>query len=138
MYKTQNLESIRLLKTDKLLCKEERLIDFFDNNDAHILTVRRNHENLFKQIEFLGLDSLKERTIILSPADRNVKRNWIEFNCSKKNSIVMIGDSEVDLMAGELEFVKVIIVKSGLRNPLYFLNKSHDSFRIIEDINELL
>ncbi len=120
------------------MCKKEKLLDFFDNNDAHILTVRRNHENFFRQIEFLGLGSLKERTIILSPANKNVKRNWIEFNCSKKNSIVMIGDSEVDLMAGELKFVKVIMVKSGLRNPLYFSNKSHDSFPIIKDINELL
>ena len=120
------------------MCNKEKLLDFFNNNDVRILTIRRNRENFFKQIELLGLDSLRERTSILSPTDKNVKRNWIEFNCSKKGSIIMIGDSEVDLMAGKLEFVEVIMVKSGLRNPLYFLNKNHDSFRIINDINELL
>jgi hypothetical protein len=56
----------------------------------------------------------------------------------KNEKKIVIGDSETDLLVGELENTKVYLVESGLRDPYRIVNKFNIKCNIIPNVNYFL
>lgn len=134
-FKGEHLEDMAYLKLDSLIVQKERLSSFFSENDAIILTIRTNKSNLIKQLNNLDIKGLAEKIIILDNNGKQTKKIWVENNIGKDISKIVIGDSEMDLYIGELENTRVILVETGLRNPIKTMNKLSIQGEIFSDVN---
>lgn len=138
LFKKKYLEDFQYLKLDKLIPKKLLLKRFILKNEVLILTIRNNINNLFKQIDFLDINFLRNKLVVLENNGPLTKKVWVEKNIEKSVSKIVIGDSETDLAIGELKNTKVYLVESGLRDPLKILDKILIKGDIIPDINYIL
>jgi phosphoglycolate phosphatase len=137
-FKRESIESIKYLKLDELIIEKDVFKDFIEKNDLIILTIRNNLENLFWQVNFLGINFVKDKIIAIESKGMFTKKNWVEKNLEKNEKKIVIGDSETDLLVGELENTKVYLVESGLRDPYRIVNKFNIKCNIIPNVNYFL
>lgn len=122
--KRQLLESEPLLKLDTLLLSATALTDFFALRDCRILTGRRQKALFLEELARLGLAQLTEYAIVLDP-DVTSKKEYIRTHFPAVPHIV-VGDSKAEWETGELENVRVALVRTGLRRPEDFpLTEKH-------------
>ncbi len=131
-YKKKMLEQIYYLKFDSLLVSIDELQTYFRENDSLVITVRRNKQAYFSQIQWLGLDFIAPKTIILNPGSKDVKVNWVKQHL-RGIDISVIGDSETDLAFTELNNCKVYFVETGLRS-YEKMNEKWSGFETIDSI----
>lgn len=137
-YKRENLEKPEYLRLD------EDIVNWNDlkNLDFIILTVRNNKYALYNELERRGLDFILEKIIVLKPKDYLVKYNWVVEHLNYKDDIYVVGDSETDLFIGKLQKVKVVLVKTGLRDPINLVKKYSkelvNEVSIVNSVNDFL
>lgn len=107
------LEDINFLKSDSLLINVNQLLDFFKYNKVKILAYRRNEENFYKQLVFLGLSELRKNCIVLNPDIGLSKKVFIQTNYNNQYNTI-IGDSVSELEVSDVCNTKVIIVNTGM------------------------
>lgn len=110
------LEDPAYLKLDRLLVPAEDICDFFRQFDCRILTNRRNPQAFRAQLAALGLGSLIERSIVLNPDEKVTKAQYLQ-QAHPEGQVVLVGDAEAEAQAAQNGFVKVFLVRTGLRAP---------------------
>lgn len=124
------LESKRFLELDRLLLDSDRLNAIArKKGNILILTKRRFPENLAWELNALGLQIPAQTVCDESKAD------WIQQHYPFESN-VMIGDSLVDLEAGNLPNVKAVMVNYGLGEKELFCS-SGVPFTLLETPKEL-
>ena len=137
-YKRENLEKPEYLRLD------EDIVNWNDlkNLDFIILTVRNNKYALYNELERRGLDFILEKIIVLKPKDYLVKYNWVMEHLNYEDDIYVVGDSETDLFIGKLQKVKVVLVNTGLRDPINLVKKYSkklvNEVSIVNSVNNFL
>jgi phosphoglycolate phosphatase-like HAD superfamily hydrolase len=114
--KRSMLEDPAYLALDRLLVPAEELCDFFRQFDCRILTNRRNPQAFRAQLTALGLGSLIERSIVLNPDEKVTKAQYLR-QAHPDGQPVLVGDAEAESQAAQNGFVKVYLVRTGLRAP---------------------
>lgn len=111
--KARLLEDLTFLKKDTLLLEQDVLLDFFRKEDSYILTRRRNKAHFLKQLEYLGLEELKERSFVLNPDESLSKK---EFILKKYESLpkIIIGDGKTEAEISTVSNTEVYLVDTGL------------------------
>lgn len=137
-FKKKKIEDINYLSLDNLLVTRESLQDFFFENDAIILTIRNNKKNLFKQLNILNIDFLRDKIISLNNDGIYTKASWVRKNINRNEKKIVVGDSEIDLKIGEIYNTVVYIVETGLRNPYKILKMNNIQGYIVPHINSCL
>ncbi len=142
-YKSESLERPDLLQLDQEIFDLKLLKNV---GNFRILTVRRTPDNLFNYLRKRGFDFLIDYTVVLRPSDKLVKYRWIVDNFStislKNEPLLIVGDSETDLLIGKLSQVEVFLVNTGLREPYALLDEYKDQIlakvKIIESAKDLI
>jgi phosphoglycolate phosphatase-like HAD superfamily hydrolase len=142
-YKAETLERPDLLQLDQEFFDLKLLKDV---GNFRILTVRRNTENLFNDLRKRGFDFLIDYTVVLRPSDKLVKYRWIVDNfstiSSKNEPLLIVGDSETDLLTAKMSQVNVFLVNTGLRDPYALFSEYKDEIlsnvKIIESAKDLI
>lgn len=145
-YKKQKLEEKEYLSLDSRIINPE-LIENLRVNYI-ILTLRRNPENYFWQLEKLGLSKLlKDRSVVLQPKGIDSKLEWIVSKypkslLEKEEELIIVGDSETDLKLADIsKLLKiksiVYLVKTGLKDPNKTTQKMNLNAITIENVNFL-
>ena len=113
------LERADFLKLDTLLVSVDVLLDFFAQYPCRILTVRRDPDAFYEQLENLGLSSIAEKSIALQPEHRIGKVDYIAAHYGMEKNII-VGDAASEYEVSALENTQVVLVKTGLCNPTDF------------------
>lgn len=115
--KAEKLENEEYLKLDTLIISKKQLFEILQNREYIVLTIRKEKSRLYKQLKWLNLEEIEDRTIVLSPKNKFIKREYILENREKFSKyLTCIGDSETDLEIGKIKNVKIYHVNSGLRD----------------------
>jgi phosphoglycolate phosphatase len=130
------LEDRRYLHLDTLLVNHDFLENFFEKTNAKILTTRNNEGAFMEQLDFLQISFLKHRAIVLKPQGIKTKYDWL-LQSEKNGSVIMIGDSEIDLKAGTLPNSTAFFVKTGLRDH-QSISDDLKHFRAYENFQDCL
>jgi len=138
MFKDQNLEEKEFLSFDELIIDPNYILKI--KEDYMILTMRKNVENFFWQLDRFGLkDLFKEKSFALKPEGIDTKLEWLKNARDLDNEITVIGDSETDLKMVELSNqhtkVNVYLVKTGLRDPYKIIQNFGLKAFVIENVN---
>ncbi len=138
MFKDQNLEEKEFLSFDELIIDPNYILKI--KEDYMILTMRKNVENFFWQLDRFGLkDLFKEKSFALKPEGIDTKLEWLKNARDLDNEITVIGDSETDLKMVELSNqhtkVNVYLVKTGLREPYKIIQTFGLKAFVIENVN---
>lgn len=102
------IEDLELLKLDKLLLPQKKILKLFEDSQTILLTKRRNSQHLLHELNYLGLEKIKNQIVVC-----NSKLEWAEENCRPDQALI-IGDSIQDLDVGVLANILPIMVMSGL------------------------
>lgn len=129
--KRRMLEETQYLRLDRLLLPKEQLLDFFRVHACRILTRRRNANVFFQQLAWLGLSPLKESSIVLHPDTMPSKADYL--NTMREGTITLVGDSSAEWEASVNSNIQVILVCTGLQNPMEFPNRGNCS--IFKDLS---
>jgi phosphoglycolate phosphatase-like HAD superfamily hydrolase len=132
--KKQLLESERFLKMDFLLVKKERLLSFGRANNCMILTRRRKKYMYEKQLAWLGLSSLIEKSVVLHPDWDQSKLEYLRQHASCGD--ILIGDSKAEWEVSSLKNMSVILVRTGIDNPDCFPDK--ENCKVLNDISSFM
>lgn len=138
-YKLDNIETMDFLKFDSLIDGvEDKLARLSLQTQLCILTVRKNRDNLIKQLHILGIARYFDN--ILSPrAEMFDLPGYEQKTALLKESFpcvsgFMIGDSEADVGCARAANLSMFSVLSGLRNLAYLKQLEPDN--IILDITQ--
>lgn len=105
-----------------------------------LITMRNNLVTLHRQMELLGLSLLFDNIVSINKSGEvaigkaNAARSFVEMG--EKNSVLWIGDTEVDIFAARLLGVKACAVSCGLRTAEYLVTLDPDF--IVLDLNEIV
>lgn len=130
IFKHNALESEKYLKLDKLIVNLDVFNEFCIYNNVKILSIRNDIVKLKNQIVNLGLKIDLENIIGLAPQGIETKKRYIEENFNGR-TIKIVGDSEFDMVVGQLKNVETIFVRSGLRAEIF------GNFKIIKTYNDI-
>lgn len=120
-FKRNNIENPSFLTFDKELMNLNKLKNLPDR--YFILTIRYNKEILHEEFKRRHLDGILSNLVILNPSDKLAKYRWVSENVGNEQEIIVVGDSETDLLIGMLDNVKVNLVRTGLRDPDKLIKK---------------
>lgn len=126
----QLIEDKRFLKYDKTFPEVYKVLDDFKKKHRLILvTLRRFLENLNWELVRLKLTPYFDTLLICQEGKPNwqAKANLIknDLNFSKKDSIV-IGDTEIDILAAQQLQIKSIAISRGMRTKEFLLRFKPD------------
>lgn len=110
------LESEDYLRLDTLFVSEIELNAMFSKFECRFLTERRQVNAFFTELKNLGLSHLSDQAIVLDPAQKVSKKEFLMQNFPHSNHIV-IGDSAAEWETAALENVHAVLVQTGLRQP---------------------
>lgn len=133
------LEDEALLAMDVLTLDASRLIEWFDSGQCLILTKRRNEKAFFWELDNLGIGQLASSSYVLNPDLRVSKRTWIETEIDRCGYCLkyVIGDTAEDMEIGELQGVKALFVRTGLKTENQVLAKVGE-FESFQGLNAAL
>ncbi|GHV80073.1 hypothetical protein AGMMS49944_18640 [Spirochaetia bacterium] len=123
IYKTNSLENLDYLQLDTLILDRCRNI-----KDCKILTYRNKPDNLFLQMNYLGLNLDTKNVIILNPMTITKKDYLLGYA-----DAIIVGDSESEYVCADNKNTAVFLVKTGLRNVEAYTYRKN--VQVIEDIN---
>jgi FMN phosphatase YigB (HAD superfamily) len=129
------LEEREFLSLDTPLINESNLEWVMARNDTLLLTIRRNPENLEKQMESLGWGKLLPKVHVLPAGDVDIKYKYAKTLVTDGSTIHCIGDSESDFAIGKLDHAKVYTVSTGLRR---IGRNNSGNFIIVKNVNVAL
>jgi len=122
------IESIEYLREDSIFPGAiNRIEELKRNNTCYLVSLRRNHENLVAELEWLGLAA--HFTKILSGHSESdgsdVKAAIIQQELGGDEGVI-IGDTEADILTGRELSMKTIAVCSGIRSEDYLEHLNPD------------
>lgn len=140
-YKKEKLEDPNLLELDKDIVNWDFINQLEKKSNYIILTLRRNPSVLLENLEKKG-KSIKSKVVVLPPSsDPFIKYEWVRNNLPN-DKIIVVGDSEVDLLIGRLKKSHVFLVRTGLRCPERLIKKYGDELKnkvtVINSVNDFL
>lgn len=132
------IEDPNYLKLDTLFPESLKTIKTLRSfGDCYLVTLRRNRENVLKELEWLGLTP--HFTEILTGHSESdgydVKIALIKDKLGKDDGII-IGDTEADVMTGKELKLKTIAVTSGIRDTAFLAEMQPDT--IVSGIGDVL
>jgi phosphoglycolate phosphatase-like HAD superfamily hydrolase len=124
----QKIEEPEYLKLDMLYLGALDAVDeLARKNECYIVSLRRNHDNLLRQIEWLHL--APHFTMILSGHSEgdgyDVKTQLIKEELREKEGII-IGDTEADIIAGQTLGIVTVALTSGIRDAEFLTELKPD------------
>lgn len=114
-FKRENLEKFSWLRKDVLIGNPENANLKLKDMGYRIvlLTQRNNKNNLIKQLDFLNIKEIFDDVVIVKPKEgQNVKANYIRKQYNFDD--IIIGDSNVEIVASRLLNINSYFVESGL------------------------
>lgn len=124
------LEDLSYLRYDELLIDAKKLIEWFSEYPSIILTKRRIESHFRKELGWLGLEKLQNRSFVLSPQLCVSKGAWLKLELGKAGVCAVIGDTVEDMRAANDVDAKAIFVNTGLQDCNYVLSQTliYDSY----------
>jgi len=138
---SEKIEKMEYLNYDKVFSGAAQTLKTLreKGNKVILVTLRKLPINLHKELKFLSLDPLFNEILIGSHRE---KKLWIHkakliknSACFSQRKSLIVGDTEVDILAGKTLGIKTVVVLNGMRNRALLLAKKPDY--VIENINEL-
>ncbi|MFN8016235.1 MAG: HAD hydrolase-like protein [Acidimicrobiia bacterium] len=133
------IEKPENLKIDNLLPNVKDVLQIFiAKTDCYLISLRRNHENLIEQLKYLGInDYFKDiKSGHTEGKGYKVKSNIINELPVTDYKVLVIGDTESDILAAHAVNANSVAVSTGIRN-IELLKKLNPD-EIIKDISNLL
>lgn len=113
------IETMDMLKMDKLFDGVEEFINKVKLlNNVYLVSLRRNHSNLLRQLEYLGLGDTFDKVLSGhsdTKAGSLTKKAEVVRGLGLHGMGVMIGDTEADIVAARELGFRSIAVTSGIR-----------------------
>lgn len=139
VFLTENREKDEYLELDRLHKNVSNVLEKLSKeNDLYLVTLRRNKENLHRQLSNLGI--MKYFKEIISEK-RYIDEGWrIKINLIKDKNLDLsngyfIGDTETDVLTGRNLGLKTIAISTGIRSKERLINLNPDY--LIDDIKEI-
>lgn len=138
---SEKIERMEYLNYDKVILGAAKTLKIIREEDNKIIlvTLRKSPINLHKELKLLNLTSLFDEILISGSRE---ERPWILKAKLIKNSAyfdlresLIIGDTEVDILAGKKLGMKTVAVLDGMKARDLLLAKKPDY--VIENIKEL-
>ncbi|MDO5572629.1 MAG: HAD hydrolase-like protein [bacterium] len=98
-----------------------------------LVTMRQNKENLFWQLESLGLLPFFDEILVCEGTDKYSKAETIKKYCREIN--LFVGDTEVDVFTADTLNIDFVGINNGLRNSTIFVGR-HSVNELIEYVRE--
>jgi len=140
----EKIESTTYLKYDLPLPSSLATLILLKNklNRLILVTLRSSKENLYKQLKSLRILHLFDR-ILTTNANKNqwlIKSELIKADSYfDKSSSVIVGDTEVDILAGKILGIKTVAVLTGIRSKdILLANKPDYIINSIKDLPNLI
>lgn len=135
----KRIENRKYLKYDYLLPGVLDVLSILKNkSDLILVTLRNNKENLFWELNNLGLIKYFKEILVDSPMKPKNKtlliKNYIERH-SRDDNFIIVGDTEVDISSGKELGILIIAVSWGIRSE-DFLKKLTPNF-CLDNLSEL-
>jgi len=94
----------------------------------YLVTLRRNRVALMSQLKLLGISSVFEEIFCAQDADQSwkTKCEWMRSSCVTNREAVIVGDTEVDVLAGRAAGIQTISVTCGIRSRRFLEQLSPD------------
>jgi phosphoglycolate phosphatase len=138
-YKEKKLEEQDILELDEDIVDWSLLKQLKER--YIILTLRRNQQTLFEDLKKRNKDVLDNVVVLQPDGSPLVKYNWVKNNIPPDEKVFVVGDSETDLLVGNLDNVHVFLVKTGLRDPDRLIRKYNElkeKVTIVDSVNDFL
>ncbi len=136
-----NIEKKDALILDEVFSYAKKVLNILsDRFTLNLITLRRNAMLLDGEMRRLGLNEYFTDIFVVKPSE-TIEPHVLKFNVlthtSKFNeNVSIVGDTEVDILAGRMAGIKSIGVLSGIRNRRMMERLS--PVHIVSDIRELL
>ena len=87
-------------------------------HSLHLVTLRRNRDALMSQLKLLGISAFFKSIHCADEGDANwqAKCEWIRASGADPDDALIIGDTEVDILAGRAAGIRTVAVSCGIRN----------------------
>src|SRR3989344_46792 len=139
LYLSKHREEMSSLKLDKLQPDiKEILSNLSKRYDLYLITLRRNKENLLKQLGELGILTYFRKVLTTTPTTEdkwNHKVELLKEHQLEKKSGIIIGDTPTEILAGKKVGLTSIAVSHGIRTKENLLQAEPDL--IINSVEEL-
>lgn len=134
------IEDTEALKLDKVFSYvKEVLFELKNRYNLTLVTLRRNPQNALNEVKKLGLDKYFKDIHVVIPNNKYphiLKYKKIISSGNFDNNSILVGDTEVDILAARKLGIKSVAVLSGIRNKKTIFETKPDY--IIHDIRGLL
>lgn len=114
------IETMDMLRMDKLFKGARKFINRVKpTNNVYLVSLRRNHSNLLRQLEYLGMDDTFDKVLSGhsdTKAGSLLKKADVIRGVGLHVQGVMIGDTEADIVASKELGFRTIAVTSGIRD----------------------
>ena len=133
------IEDDDFLKLDKWYYDVGDFLHFLKEKSYRtiILTARKREDAVLKQIEESEYKDLIYKTFVVSPEDAKNSKASVLKESNEEKSIV-VGDTEVDLYAAEMNGISFFALNRGFRNRIFWKNRGIKSFDSLYEIMEVL
>lgn len=107
----------------------ETLSAWAAEHQLYLVTLRRNRAALRSQLELLGLSNLFEGVFCAQTDEPcwETKCEWIRACRSTAGQTVIIGDTEVDVLAGRAAGIRTVALSCGIRSRQLLAKLSPDA-----------
>ena len=127
----ERIETMKYLNLDEVQEGAYQKLEEWKNSGRRLIlvTMRRNRENLLKQLDNLSLSGFFDSIISCNPLTETSKTQALMKNSSDINpeKTVWIGDTEVDLKGAREIGCRSILVTNGIRNEEYLRSLHPDT-----------
>jgi phosphoglycolate phosphatase len=140
----ERIERLEYLRYDKLLPQSLDVLSALkERNELILVTLRHNKETLFWELDSFGLTNYFTKILVGSPLLRDKASLIKEYlKTSRGKNGLIIGDSEIDVHAGNEIGMLTIVVTYGIRSkdflsklkPRLFLDNLCEISKILEKI----
>jgi len=132
-------EEISNLKLDKLQPKTKEILSHLSQNyNLYLITLRRNTENLFRQLEELSILTYFTKVLTLAPTSEdkwNHKVELLKEHHLDNQAGLILGDTSTEIMAAKNLGLTSIAVSNGIRTKEILLQAG--PHLVIESIEEV-
>lgn len=131
----QKIETIEWLKVDTPFKETKNVLEHLSQHELYLVSLRHNHANFLKQIEWLGIKDyfISIHSGHTDDSGHHKKHEIIKEIVSGEKAII-IGDTETDILAAQALGLPSVAVSSGIRSEIFLqnLNPTH----LIENITQ--
>ena len=144
----RRIETKEYLKFDTLMQGVLEVLStlYEENIELILVTLRNNKDNLLWELKDFKLIRYFKEILVGSPLKLKDKspliKKYLTNNHSKTTNLLIVGDSETDILAGKSLRIPSVAVTYGIRsknflkklNPEFYINNINELFKIIENL----